>query len=304
MASPEAREAPRERNHRHGVSRNGAPIYTAHRLAQPRARHRFDRRRDLALHGMVRRDIALRVRAHRAGKTEEARVFARAIVVQSGRRPPRARKCPRFLLAEWPMNIAFEHPFIVSNFGDHRARGRDMILASRVRRAAERNLLVAEPQAVRGAARAERQGLQRLDRGARINRQIGVAKGHHHPAVRIDDRAGPAMSGFDEGAARRLDNHWVGHRLLPHWRLRLAPSAILAYRDSNESKEVKADESKIAFICFHLFFRIGTFQCVTDDSNRKNFSLRLSPSTCAKRIPAQSSRIWTPTRSLAARSKT
>ena len=134
--------------------------------------------------------------------------------MQSGRRPPRARERARFVLAERPMSAAFERPFVESRFGEHRARGRDMVLAARVRRAAERNLLVAQTQAVRSAACDERQGLQRLDGGARINRPIGVAKGHHHPAVRIDDRARPAMGGFDEVAARGLDDHWIGHRLL------------------------------------------------------------------------------------------
>ena len=112
------------------------------------------------------------------------------------------------------MRAAFERPFIVARFGEHRARGRDMVLASRVRRAAERNLLVAQTQAIRGAAFDKRQGLQRLDGGARINRSLGVAKGHHHPAVRIDDRAGSAMGGFDEVAARGLDDHRIGHRSL------------------------------------------------------------------------------------------
>src|ERR1700722_4745135 len=214
MASPEALEASRERDQRNGVSRNCAAIDAAHCLAQPRASHPFDRRRDLALHRMVRRDIAIRIHAHRAGKADEARVFARAIVVQSGRRPPRARERPRFVLAERPMRAAFEHPFIVSRFGEHIAHGRDMLLAARVRRAGERNFLVAQTEAVRSAARDERQGLQRLDGGARINRSIGVAKGHHHPAVRIDDRARPPVEGFNEVAARGLDNHWVGHRLL------------------------------------------------------------------------------------------
>ena len=88
-----------------------------------------------------------------------------------------------------------------------------------MRRAGERNLLVAQTKAVRGAAFDERQGLHRLDRGARINRPLGVAEGHHHPAVRIDDRAGAAMGGFDEGAARDLDDHRIHHRLLSRlWR--------------------------------------------------------------------------------------
>ena len=86
-----------------------------------------------------------------------------------------------------------------------------MVLAARVRCAAERNLLLAQTQAVCSAARDERQGLQRLDGGARINRPIGVAKGHHHPAVRIDHRARPAMGGLNEVAARGLDNHGIQH---------------------------------------------------------------------------------------------
>jgi hypothetical protein len=35
---------------------------------------------------------------------------------------------------------------------------------------------------------------------------------------------------------------------------------------------MKENESKIAFISFHLFFRIGTFQRVTADSNQKFLS--------------------------------
>src|SRR3984885_14942675 len=112
------------------------------------------------------------------------------------------------------MSAAFERTFVISCFGEHRARGRAMLLASRVRRAAESNLLVAQTQAVGSAARDERQGLQRLDGGARIDRSIGVAKSHHHPAVRIDDRARPAMDRLNEIAARGLDDHRVGHRLL------------------------------------------------------------------------------------------
>ena len=112
------------------------------------------------------------------------------------------------------MRAAFERAFIVSSFREHAARGRDMVLASRVRRAGERNLLVAETQAVRGAACDERQGLQRLDGGARINRSIGVAKGDQHAAVRIDDRARPAMGGFDEVPPRGLDDHGIRHELL------------------------------------------------------------------------------------------
>jgi hypothetical protein len=35
---------------------------------------------------------------------------------------------------------------------------------------------------------------------------------------------------------------------------------------------MQINESKIAFICFYLFFGIGTFQCVTADKNKKSFA--------------------------------
>jgi hypothetical protein len=41
-------------------------------------------------------------------------------------------------------------------------------------------------------------------------------------------------------------------------------------------------ESKIAFICFLLFLRIGTFQWVTAEGNKKNPGSRLR--LCAKRL--------------------
>ncbi len=49
----------------------------------------------------------------------------------------------RFGLAERPVSAALERALIVTHFGEHSARGRDMVLAPRVGRAAERNFLVA-----------------------------------------------------------------------------------------------------------------------------------------------------------------
>src|SRR5580692_10679066 len=46
------------------------------------------------------------------------------------------------------------------------------------------------------------------------------------------------------------------------------PREILA----NKSKLAKANKRKIAFICFHYFFRIGTFQWVTAEKDKKVFS--------------------------------
>jgi hypothetical protein len=41
---------------------------------------------------------------------------------------------------------------------------------------------------------------------------------------------------------------------------------------------MKGNERKIAFISFHLFFRNGTYQWVTADSNKKNPLLSQDPS--------------------------
>jgi hypothetical protein len=62
-----------------------------------------------------------------------------------------------------------------------------------------------------------------------------------------------------------------GRRLTPA-RRQIQPSGEI---HSSKRKKVKGNESKIAFVFFHLFFGIVTFQMVTPDSN-KNFPGRLS----------------------------
>jgi hypothetical protein len=48
---------------------------------------------------------------------------------------------------------------------------------------------------------------------------------------------------------------------------------VFAQISADKSKQIKTNESKNAFFCFYVFFRIGTFQRVTADSNKKIFSL-------------------------------
>ena len=127
---------------------------------------------------------------------------------------PEARERAPLLFAERPMRAAFERAFVISGFGEHRAHRRDMGLAAGVRGAGKRDLVVAEAEAIGGAAFDERQGLQGLDGGARINRPLGVAERQNHPAVGIDDRARAAMGGFDPIAARGLDGHRIRHGFL------------------------------------------------------------------------------------------
>ena len=118
-------------------------------------------------------------------------------------------------VAERPVRAAFEHAFVASRLGEHRAGQRDMRLLARMRGAGERDLLVAEAEAVGGAALDQRQGLQRLDRRTRIDGPVDVAEGEHHPPVRVDHGARPAMGGFDPLAAQDFDDDRIGHRSAP-----------------------------------------------------------------------------------------
>src|SRR5258707_10076212 len=64
------------------------------------------------------------------------------------------------------------------------------------------------------------------------------------------------------------------------WGGRLPPAQVREIQPQGEvcskkGKQVKGNESKRAFICFHLFFGIGTFQRVMGNSNRK-IPLRLN----------------------------
>jgi hypothetical protein len=45
---------------------------------------------------------------------------------------------------------------------------------------------------------------------------------------------------------------------------------------------MKINESNFAFICFHLFFRIRTFQRVTADSNKKIASTGIRAAGCER----------------------
>jgi hypothetical protein len=47
------------------------------------------------------------------------------------------------------------------------------------------------------------------------------------------------------------------------------PAAQVIQASANKRKQMKINVSKIAFFYLRLFFRIGTFQWVTGDSNKK-----------------------------------
>ena len=88
----------------------------------------------------------------------------------------------------------------------------DMRRLAAVRRAGERELLVAEAVAVGAARLDQHQRLQRLDGRARKDRRRDVAERQHGRAVGVDHRHGAAVAALDQVAARHFDQDRIGHR--------------------------------------------------------------------------------------------
>ena len=86
-----------------------------------------------------------------------------------------------------------------------------MLRLAGMRGAGERDLGVRQPVFVGEPALDERQGLQRLDGGARIDAALDVADGKHRRALGVDDRDRATMARFDLGAAGDLDQNRIVH---------------------------------------------------------------------------------------------
>ena len=76
--------------------------------------------------------------------------------------------------------------------------------------AGQRELGVAERKTLGRTAFDQRQGLQRLDGRARVDRPCDVAPAGQHGALGIDDDGGAAMHALHAVAARDLDQHGIG----------------------------------------------------------------------------------------------
>ncbi len=69
-----------------------------------------------------------------------------------------------------------------------------MLLLTTVRRARQRQLVVGQPEPIRGAAFHERQGLQQFHRRAREDGSVDVAHAGEHGAVGVEHRKRAAMA--------------------------------------------------------------------------------------------------------------
>ena len=103
------------------------------------------------------------------------------------------------------MRAAFEIGLAPPRFGQHRRGRRDMARLAAVRGAGERQFGIAEAVAVGGAALDQRQGLQRLDGGARKDAPADVADRRPPLAAGIDHGDGAAMEALDQRAAGDFD---------------------------------------------------------------------------------------------------
>src|SRR5439155_460807 len=99
-AGAEAREGEREAFQRYAPCRDRAAIDTASISVKSNAGEAFQRGAYLTLHQMICRRIAAMIYARRAGDAEEARMLARAVVVQRRGRATRTGQRLRRRLME------------------------------------------------------------------------------------------------------------------------------------------------------------------------------------------------------------
>ena len=78
-----------------------------------------------------------------------------------------------------------------------------------VRAAGDGDLLVREPEVVRGAGEQEREGLKRLRRGAGVDVAVRVPDGVEDSAGRVTGRDAAPVDALDDGAAPEGDERLV-----------------------------------------------------------------------------------------------
>ena len=90
-----------------------------------------------------------------------------------------------------------------------------MLGLAAVRRAGQRELRVDQPEALGRAGGHQRQRLQALDGGARVDGAVDVAALAQHGAGGVDDGERAAMEGLDDVAAPEFDEDGLGHARAP-----------------------------------------------------------------------------------------
>jgi hypothetical protein len=210
LAGAEFGEGVSEISQRDRPGRHRAAVDRATVVAEYGAGEVFQHRLDLALDRMLRLPVIGMVDALGTGDAQEASVLAGAIVVQR-RRLAGARHRGDRGLRHRPVGAAAQRRGIEPGLRQHARDPRDMPRLAGMRGAGQRQLFVAEAESVGGAGLDQRQGLQRLDRGARENRRCHIADGQHASAVGIGHGDGAAMPALDQRPAQDFDQNRVIH---------------------------------------------------------------------------------------------
>ncbi len=174
-------------------------------LRQVLAGHLLHHAEDALLHRMVEADIALGRLALVQGGGQEAGVLAGAVVVEGGRRLAVADHLVGGLGVGRQMRPALVIAHGQADALDPGLRDAGVADLPVVGGTGQRQLLVAQLVGVERARLDQRDRLDRLDGGARVDRRLDVAPLGQHTPVGIDDAGAPAMDGFHHAAARHLD---------------------------------------------------------------------------------------------------
>jgi hypothetical protein len=109
------------------------------------------------------------------------------------------------------VHAAFEAGGVAAGLGQHGGGDRHVFRLARMGGAGERDLLVGQAVSLRDAALDQGQGLDGLHGGARKDVALHVPEGQDRAAVGIDDGHAAAMAGFDQIAARDVDEERIIH---------------------------------------------------------------------------------------------
>ena len=100
--------------------------------------------------------------------------------------------------------------FVEPGLGEQAAHRLHMCQLAAMRGAGDRELVVAEPERVGGAALDQRHGLHRLDGRAGKHRPFDVAEGKQEPTVGIGDSDRARMPALDQRPSEDLDERGIG----------------------------------------------------------------------------------------------
>src|SRR5215211_4112945 len=133
---------------------------------------------------------------------EHPGVLARAVAVDRTRLFAATDQPVRFGFIQWQMGAALQVILGQAGLIQDRPDGGKVRLLGVVRGAGHGEFPIRKPEGVGGAREDERQGLERLGRGAGVDVGFGIANGLEYVAIRITDGETPAVDALEKCAAR------------------------------------------------------------------------------------------------------